>query len=103
MPFRLLVYITELWRDIYKNTDEKRRKSKGFRLPPVFPIILYNGDERWTVARRFSEMVEESEHFTGYFPDFSYYLVDVSHYSIKNLRAISHALAFVFLLEQGEC
>ncbi len=46
MPFRLLVYITAIWLDYFKNCDKDMRRKKSFRLPAVVPIVLHNG-ERW--------------------------------------------------------
>lgn len=99
MPFRFLVYITELWRDIFKNTEENKRKSKGFRLPPVFPILLYNGEHKWTAFQKLSEIIEGSHLFPGFIPDFSYYLLDISHYPEDKLKNLAGNLAKIFLLE----
>ncbi|WP_422664938.1 Rpn family recombination-promoting nuclease/putative transposase [Aneurinibacillus uraniidurans] len=42
MPFRLLFYMLEIWRDILKNTDKNEAVRKDFRL------VLYNGKQEWT-------------------------------------------------------
>jgi Putative transposase, YhgA-like. len=55
MPFRLLQYMVEVWRDVYKNTPEKERARKGFRLPSIVPAVLYNGKKGWTARRGFRE------------------------------------------------
>ena len=101
MPFRMLIYITELWKDIYKNSDEKKRKTKSFKLPPVFPIVLYNGEGKWTVEKNLAKLVDESDLFSGYFPNFSYYLIDASHYPIEQLEKMEHYLSSIFLLEHN--
>jgi len=59
MPFRLLQYMVEVWRDAYNNTPEKERKRKGFRLPAIVPAILYNGEGGWTARRSFREYQPE--------------------------------------------
>ena len=35
IPYRLLLYMTEIWRDIFKNVSEKEAKRKSFRLPVI--------------------------------------------------------------------
>jgi hypothetical protein len=55
MPFRLLVYTTELLRRLFAETEEKIRRRKDFRLPAVVPIVLYNGSDKWSCVGSFKE------------------------------------------------
>ena len=48
MPWRLLQYMVELWRTVLKDTDADRKRTKQHRLPPIIPVVVYNGDGRWT-------------------------------------------------------
>ena len=57
MPFRLLVYMTLIWLDFFKNSDKNERKTKEFRFPPVIPLVLYNGRFSWTAKRHFKDIV----------------------------------------------
>jgi hypothetical protein len=43
MALRLLVYAGLLWQPLVR---EQRLLPDG-RLPPILPIVLYNGDARW--------------------------------------------------------
>ena len=43
MPVRILAYTALLWLDLI----EKKLVSVETKLPPVFPIILYRGTEKW--------------------------------------------------------
>jgi hypothetical protein len=45
MPFRLLLYMVEIWRGILKDTKPGDEKTKKFKLPAIVPIILYNGND----------------------------------------------------------
>ena len=72
MPFRLLVYMTAIWMDYFKNSDKKVRKRKGYRLPPIIPLVLYNGSSNWTAALHFKDKVAHSDRFNGYICDFEY-------------------------------
>ena len=37
MSFRLLIYMTAIWLDHFKNCDKNKRSKKGYRLPPLCP------------------------------------------------------------------
>lgn len=78
MPFRLLVYMTAIWLDYFKNADKNERIRKGFRFPPIFPLVLYNGTNSWTAKRHFKEMVKGGELLKEYVLDFKYQLISVT-------------------------
>ena len=99
MPFRVLFYLVSLWMEIYKNTEQNLRTQKGFRLPPVFPIVLYNGKNSWTAATSVKEIVEYGELFTDFIPNLKYHLIDIPRLDIDKLKQIGNALAGVFILE----
>ncbi|MFZ5592071.1 MAG: Rpn family recombination-promoting nuclease/putative transposase [Bacillota bacterium] len=71
MPFRLLLYMVEIWGEIYNNTPQKERESKHFRLPAIIPLVLYNGKPRWTAATSFQDILAASEQFADYLLNFS--------------------------------
>ena len=48
MALRVMVYAGLLWQHLVK---EKRLPPDG-KLPPILPVVLYNGDRRWTARWR---------------------------------------------------
>lgn len=44
MPWRLLQYMVEIWRTVHRDTEQATRRRAGFRLPPIVPVVVYNGD-----------------------------------------------------------
>ncbi len=100
MPFRLLIYMTELWKMIFSNTDENERKKKGYKLPAVIPMVLYNGSHNWTAKMNFKEMQDGYELFGDHILDFEYILFDVNRYEEKELLKIGNLIAAVFMLDQ---
>ena len=100
IPLRILFYIVEIWRDYYKNADEKERRNKDFRLPPIFPLVLYNGEGAYTAPRTIKDMVEEGELFGEYLPSLRYALVNICALSDEEILAKKNGLASVFLLEK---
>jgi predicted transposase YdaD len=47
MAVRLMVYVGLLWQSLI----QARTLSPSGKLPPVVPIVLYNGRRRWTAPR----------------------------------------------------
>jgi len=101
MPYRLLLYMVEIWRDILKNTGKKEPERKGFRLPAIVPVILYNGAGAWTAARSFRQMLTATELFPERLLDFEYILVDVFRYQEELLLELSNLIGTVFMLDQA--
>jgi len=54
MALRILVYTGLLYQDLVKTGEVRTGQS----LPPVFPLVLYNGRQRWTAARDVGELIE---------------------------------------------
>ena len=101
MPFRLLQYMVEIWRDICKNTPEKEQRRKEFRLPAIIPAVLYNGAGGWTVCKSFREYQTGQEKLTAGLADFTYILFDIVRYSEEDLQQASNVISSVFYLEQA--
>ncbi|MFD3274304.1 Rpn family recombination-promoting nuclease/putative transposase [Paenibacillus dendritiformis] len=102
MPYRLLLYQVEIWRYLLKDEKKGRTNRKNFRLPPVVPIVLYNGKQRWTVNRQFRKLLNNEEMFGPELLDFEYLLIDVARYTEEELLSLSNTIGSVFLLDQTE-
>ena len=100
MPMRLLFYMTEVWRDILKNTDKNTRKRKSFKLPAIIPIVLYNGKNKWTANMNFKEMLSGYELFEDNIVNFKYMLFDINRYDDEELLNMSNLVSAIFLLDQ---
>jgi len=100
IPFRLLLYMVEIWREVYNNTPRAERERKGFRLPPVIPAVLFNGENPWTVGFNFKEMLADYQEFEPHLLDFRYLLFDVNRYHEEELIRAANVIASVFLLDQ---
>ncbi|WP_341478177.1 Rpn family recombination-promoting nuclease/putative transposase [Clostridium chromiireducens] len=100
MPMRLLFYMTEVWRDVLKNTEKSEIKRKSFKLPAIVPIVLYNGKNKWTAKTSFREILSGYELFEDNILNFNYMLFDINRYSDEELYSISNLVSAVFLLDQ---
>ena len=102
MPFRLLIYMTELMKRIFNDTDKRVRERKSFRLPPIIPIVLYNGEQPWTAIREFRHYFEDSQVFGDRLLDFTYSLVDINAQDESFLLDMNTLLENVFLLDRSQ-
>jgi len=91
MSLRMLRYITELYEDLVKN---QRLKN----LPAVFPVMLYNGEKRWTAPEELSILIENSVPLS-YIPCFRYYKIAENEFSKEFLKNLKNAVAALFYTE----
>ncbi|MCK4604312.1 MAG: Rpn family recombination-promoting nuclease/putative transposase [Deltaproteobacteria bacterium] len=98
MAVRLLTYVGLLYQDIIKT---KQLLGNG-KLPPVLPLVLYNGERAWNASRDIGSLIQ---HIPGgleqYRPDFQYLLIDESYYQQENLPT-SNLVSSIFQLEQSQ-
>jgi predicted transposase/invertase (TIGR01784 family) len=100
MAFRVLCYLVEIWKYVLKNTPKKERDSANYKLPPLLPIVLYNGKEKWTAKTKLKDMVDGAEFFKKFTPNVEYHLVDVPRLNEEKLEKLKNSLSAVFLLER---
>ena len=99
MPIRLLHYAACFYSELLK----QKVITPGQGLPPVFPVVLYNGSERWTAPLDIFEMItpEPPDFLKIYQPHLRYYLVDEGRYTDKQLGLVQTPLSGVFSVENA--
>ena len=80
MRFRLLEYCCRIWADALL-ADNKRRE-----LPPIVPVVFYQGRRRWRHAREFGELFAEAVREWPWTPRFEHLLVDQSQAKVGEVR-----------------
>ena len=102
MPLRLFFYINEILREYIKNSEKEDKKNKkGFNVPAVIPIVLYNATREWNAPRYFKDIVNKSELFGDNIVNFKYQLFDVNHqYTKEDLIKNNNITSAIFLLDQ---
>lgn len=100
MPYRLLQYMMELWREYLKDIDANVAESKDFKLPVIVPMVLYNGANRWTACKSYKEYLRNSDIFGEYAVDFKYILLNVNSYPDEELMELSNLISMVFLIDK---
>lgn len=75
-------------------------KTKGFRYPPIFPVIFYDGVKNWTAATQLKERIFLSDTLLKCIPDFDCILVQLKDYSNEELMKRKNELFIVMLIEK---
>lgn len=102
MPYRLLLYQVEIWRYLLQNEEDALSNRKTFQLPPIVPIVLYNGKQKWTAELEFRKLLANENLFGSELLNFEYLLIDVARYTEEELLSLSNTIGSVFLLDQTE-
>ena len=98
MAVRMLAYLSLLYLDLVKHRELTR---KG-RLPPVLPLVLYNGERRWWAPRQVGELVDTVPGgLSGYQPSLEYLVIDEGELSEEELASVRNLAAVLFRLEQS--
>ena len=94
MVVRVLNYLTSFYLDYVRANRHVRR------LPPIFPLVLYSGDRRWTAAADVADLIDGIELLGPYRPSFRYYKLAENEFSAEHLLAIGNIVSTLFLAEQ---
>ncbi len=100
MSFRLLIYMTAIWLDHFKNCDKNKRSKKGYRLPAIMPIVLHNSERNWTASCKFSHMINNAQLFGKYVVDFEYALVSVNTLTESKISNSNTLIDNIFLADR---
>ncbi|MEI6986674.1 MAG: Rpn family recombination-promoting nuclease/putative transposase [Rhodospirillaceae bacterium] len=97
MSVRTQVYTGMLWQQII-NTNKLKR---GNKLPPVLPIVLYNGDQRWNAPLNVTDLIDISPNspLWPWQPAVRYYLLDEGAFPKDDLVRRETLTALLFRLE----
>ncbi len=90
MALRFATYATLLWQHLVK---EKQLTAKGL-LPPIFGLVLYNGEASWSASTQLADLVDlsDSTHLQAFQPKMRYYLVEENQYRKEKTGSLSGIL-----------
>jgi predicted transposase/invertase (TIGR01784 family) len=88
--FQVLRYKVRIWERLLRAYRKQRKKERKqpFRLPPVIPMVVYHGKDKWEVSLSFQDMFDMPEELTPFVPDFRYLLCDISHIPDEEIRGM---------------
>ena len=89
MSLRMLRYICEFYEEL---------EFKGEKFPAMFPVLLYNGDSKWTAETNIKNIIEDTLP-KEFIPNFSYYKIAENEFSPETLYKIKNTVSAIFLIE----
>jgi predicted transposase YdaD len=85
MGVRLMVYVGLLYQDIIRTQNLKR----GDTLPPVVPMVIYNGRGAWQAPLDVRELIHPvQDSLKPFIPSFRYWLLDENRISKAELGGV---------------
>jgi len=97
MAVRLMTYIGLLYQDLVR-ADALLDNGK---LPPVLPLVLYNGKQRWSSATSVQDLIQQVPGgLSKYRPALTYLLLDESRHDMQGVP-VDNLVAAIFRLEQS--
>ena len=98
MAVRVLVYIGLLYQALIR----AGQLPPSGKLPPVVPIVLYNGRGRWTAAQTVESLLEPmASSLAPYCPRLRYVLLDEGRYTERELAPLRNLVAALCRLENS--
>jgi predicted transposase/invertase (TIGR01784 family) len=98
MAVRIAGYLALLYQDLIRSL---KFTSKDL-LPPVLPIVLYNGQYRWHAPVQLSKLIHPAPSgLNKYQPEASYLLLDEGNFKKEELSKLNNLVAALFQLENS--
>lgn len=98
MAVRILGYLALLYQDLIR-TEKLGRQDL---LPPVLPLVLYNGERRWQAPLHLDKLIHPAPaSLEKYRPQLSYLLLDEGRFDKADLNGLNNLVAALFQLENS--
>lgn len=98
MAVRILVYLGLLYQDLVRTGQFA---AEG-RLPPVMPIVLYNGSRRWDAPTEVADLIVPAPGgLERYRPRLKYFLLDEGRNADSELSPLRNLAAALFRIENS--
>lgn len=99
MALRMANYVTNFYMSLVKERKANKAISSTEKLPAVFPLMLYNGDEKWTAVTTLAELIEDIPDLGQYGIRCRYLKVAENEFSRESLLKIRNIVPTLFLAE----
>jgi hypothetical protein len=98
MAVRILTYVGLLYQDLIRS---RQFTAQGY-LPPVLPLVLYNGVKRWQAPEEVAELIATVPGgLERYRPHLRYFLLDEGRFTEADLAPLRNLAAALFRLENS--
>jgi predicted transposase YdaD len=99
MAVRIMTYVGLLYQDLIRQKQVLPER----RLPPVLPVVLYNGDGRWTAATDVADLIPPPPGLLAkHLPHLAYLLIDEHRYDLAELAGMKNLVAAAIRFERPE-
>ncbi len=99
MPLRVNIYSSMLLDDLRK----KNQLTPNGKLPPVFPLVLYNGERKWTAPLELCELIDSIPgQIHLYQPNIRYALLEERAFEGEPLPEVKNLVSALFGLENSK-
>jgi len=95
MPLRMLQYVLSL----YEHLIREKQVSVDQGLPPVLPVVLYNGDKRWQTPTSLEKLIRSPAFLARWQPKMEYLLLDEGAFDKQQLAEQDLFIAAIFELD----
>lgn len=102
MASRILFYMTQIWDTQRRQWDSKNLSKSQWRYRPVIPIVLYTGEQKWSVPPSLSELMDSPEMFSRFIPKFDILFLNVKETDAVELTKTDHPIGWLFTVLQKE-
>jgi len=95
MALRLLTYQCLVWASLLDRDPDMEF------LPPIFPLVLYNGDQDWAGPLQLADLADPlaREHLAAHVPAYAFHLIDEHAFSKDTLELASNFISIIFTVE----
>lgn len=99
MAVRIMGYLALLYQDLIA-----RHKLTGDgNLPPVFPMVLYNGKVRWWAKREVADLIDKLPlGLANYAPQMRYFLMEINSVDENSQFVLKNLVAVLMRLEKSQ-
>ena len=96
MPVRIMQYVSALYDHLVRSKSVDLAQG----LPPVLPIVLYNGDARWRHSPEVFDLIQPHPSVLREFqPRLKFWLLDEGRFSADYLEGLQGVVAAIFRME----
>ncbi|MFZ4539915.1 Rpn family recombination-promoting nuclease/putative transposase [Propionivibrio sp.] len=98
MPVRMMQYVAAL----YDHLVRSKAIDLADGLPPVLPIVIYNGDARWNHSPEVFDLIQPHPAvLTEFQPKLKFWLLDEGRFSVEHLEGLHRVMAAIFRMEHA--
>jgi predicted transposase/invertase (TIGR01784 family) len=98
MAARMINYVSSFYLDLIHSQQFK----KGEMLPPVLPVVIYRGAQKWSAPLNIKELVAApSGELARYIPSMDYFILDENRVLKNELNRMNNIMAGLIKLEKS--